>query len=225
MEERRGVARGSYIWGRSVHNTRIERLWYDVTHGFGHKWKRFFMDLEVHDGLNPRLPAHIWLLHHLFLYAINCDAQEWAAAWNSHHLQIRGERSRSPRDMYLFSMLQDGPRGLEYRINAAADDDEALGDPSTYGIDWDVAQDPTLMGHLLDQNPQDWSERNPFAPGLDTLSHVPCDPPNSPFTAEQIASIDAELAAQIDLSSRSMHIRRLAWQKSMELCNRFYVGE
>ncbi|KAJ6632501.1 hypothetical protein B0H10DRAFT_1740124, partial [Mycena sp. CBHHK59/15] len=93
---------------RSVHNTRIEQLWYDVTHGFGQKWKKFFMDLEVHDGLNTRLPAYIWLIHHLFLDAINCDAQEWSAAWNSHHLQIRGERSRSPHDMFLFSRIGRG---------------------------------------------------------------------------------------------------------------------
>ncbi|KAJ7752190.1 hypothetical protein DFH07DRAFT_745091, partial [Mycena maculata] len=38
---------------RSVHNTRIERLWYDVTHGFGKKWKVFFLDLETNHRLNP----------------------------------------------------------------------------------------------------------------------------------------------------------------------------
>ncbi|KAJ6526046.1 hypothetical protein B0H19DRAFT_1042286, partial [Mycena capillaripes] len=31
----------------------IERLWYDVTHGFGKKWKVFFLDLETNHGLNP----------------------------------------------------------------------------------------------------------------------------------------------------------------------------
>jgi hypothetical protein len=77
--------------GRSVHNTRIERLWYDVTHAFGQKWKNLFIELETHHDLDPRNPAHIWLLHHLFLPHINTDAQEWADAWNSHHLQIRGE--------------------------------------------------------------------------------------------------------------------------------------
>ncbi|KAJ6452982.1 hypothetical protein C8R45DRAFT_1193413, partial [Mycena sanguinolenta] len=220
MEDHRGVVRGSYIWGRSVHNTRIERLWYDVTHGFGQKWKKFFMDLEVHHGLNPLLPAHVWLLHHLFLDSINRDAQERAAAWNSHHLHIRGERSRSPRDIYLFSMLQDGPRGLEYRADAPTEDVE---DPSIYGIDWDVADDSVLMTHLLDENPQDWADHNPFAPGLETLSHVPCESPDTPmhFTAEHIAALDTQLAAAFDMTSRNMHVRRLVWVRAMEICNEF----
>lgn len=56
--------------------------------------------------------AHIWLLHHLFLPAINSDAEQWADAWNNHTLSFRGERQRSPADMYLFGMIQNGPRGL-----------------------------------------------------------------------------------------------------------------
>ncbi|KAJ6471555.1 hypothetical protein C8R45DRAFT_836503, partial [Mycena sanguinolenta] len=221
-EERRGVSRGSYIWGRSVHNTRIERLWYDVTHRFGQKWKKFFMNLEVHHGLNPLVPAHISLLHHLFLDSINRDAVEWAAAWNSHHLHIRSERSRSLRDIYLFSMLQDGPRGLEYRSDAPGEDIE---DPSVYGIDWDVADDSVLMTHLLDQNPQDWADHNPFAPGLETLSHVPCDSPDTPvnFTVEHIAALDAQLTVAFDMTSRNMHIHRLVWVRAMEICNEFYT--
>lgn len=174
------------------------------------------MDLEVHNGLNPRLAAHIWLLHHLFLDAINRDAQEWAAAWNSHHLQIRGERSRSPHDMFTFSMLTDGPRGLLRRTQPVEEDVE---DASTYGIDWVVADDPALMNHLLTENPQDWSDRNPFAPGLETLSQVACEPPNSPFDLVRIAALDAALAAELDLTSRSMHVRHLVWIRALEICH------
>ncbi|KAJ7106393.1 hypothetical protein C8R44DRAFT_834397 [Mycena epipterygia] len=219
METVRGVLRGSYIWGRSVNNTRIERLWYDVTHGFGHKWKLFFVELEVNHSLNPTLPAHIWLLHHLFLHCIDQDAQEWAEAWNSHNLQIRGERTRSPRDMYLFSMIHDGPRGLERFVDPPEED---VGDPSTFGIDWDDAADPALMRHHLMQNPQEWDDHNPFAPGIQEMSDVPCEPPNSPFSAEQVAYLDRELAAVVDLTSRSMPVRRLVWKEAFRICNTFY---
>ncbi|KAJ7776603.1 hypothetical protein DFH07DRAFT_731418 [Mycena maculata] len=219
METERGIERGSYIWGRSVNNTRIERLWYDVTHGFGHKWKLFFVALEATHGLNPSIPAHIWLLHHLFLDCINEDAQEWAQAWNSHNLQIRGERTRSPRDIFLFSMVHDGPRGLERFVDAP---DEDIADPSTYGIDWDVVDDPALMRHHLMQNPQEWEERNPFAPGVEDLSDVPCEAPDSPFSTEQIEYLDHELAAIVDLTSRSMHVRQLVWKEAFRICNTFY---
>ena len=56
---------------RSVHNSRIERIWYDVTEGFGGKWKDFFTDLEANEGLDVDNQAHIWLLHHLYLDDIN----------------------------------------------------------------------------------------------------------------------------------------------------------
>ncbi|KAJ7721420.1 hypothetical protein B0H14DRAFT_3098478 [Mycena olivaceomarginata] len=197
--------RGSYIWSRSVNSTRIERLWYDVTHGFGYKWKMFFVDLEVNHGLNPTLAAHIWLLHHLFLHRINEDSQEWAEAWNSHNLTIRGKRSRSPRDIFLFSMLQDGPRSLERVVIPSG---EQVADPSTYGIDWDVVDNPTLMHHHLMQNPQEWDDQNPFAPSIQDLS--------------EIDILDRELTTVVDVSSRSMNVRKLVWQEAFRICNSFY---
>lgn len=208
---------------RSVHNTRIERLWYDVTHGFGQKWKNFFIDLEMHHGLLPTNTAHIWLLHHLFLVQINADAQEWAHAWNSHTLQIRGERDRSPRDMFLFSMVQDGPRGIQQVQRTPAD--EPLDDPSAYGIDWEVADDPTLMNHLLTQNPAEWEHDNPFTvgPAAGSLSHVECEPPGSPFTSEQITHLDQRITLSgVNLASRSMATRRLLWEEALEISQELY---
>ncbi|KZT35336.1 hypothetical protein SISSUDRAFT_957542, partial [Sistotremastrum suecicum HHB10207 ss-3] len=37
---------------RSVHNTRIERLWFDVTKDFGGGWKRFARDLQDNEGFD-----------------------------------------------------------------------------------------------------------------------------------------------------------------------------
>lgn len=201
---------------RSVHNTRIERLWYDVTHGFGKKWKDFFISLEASHGLNPSVPEHIWLLHHLFLSAIDRDAQEWAEAWNSHQLQIRGERSRSPRDMFLFSLLQDGPRGIHTQLNPPEDHVENI---AAYGIDWDVASDPALMDHLLQNNPHDLVNANPFdATGPARLSDVPCEPPNCPFTEAQVEWLDDTLTQRVNMQSRNMDIRRVVWIEALSLC-------
>ncbi|KAJ7780605.1 hypothetical protein DFH07DRAFT_729375 [Mycena maculata] len=221
MEENRGPGRGSYIWGRSVHNTRIERLWYDVTHGFGQKWKNFFHDLEVNHGLNPRSAADIWLLHHLFLDSINEDALEWSRSWNSHKLQIKGERKRSPRDMFLFSMVQDGARGIGHMLE---EDDERVDDINSYGVDWQVADEPQLMHHLLEENPQDWEDENPFHAAPSQLSNVPCEPPNSPFTPEQVVLLDETLRGRVDVTSRNMLIRRLVWQEAFSIC-RFFLQQ
>ena len=206
---------------RSVHNTRIERLWYDVTHGFGQKWKDFFLALEANCGLNPQIPAHIWLLHHLFLAAVNQDAQDWAAAWNDHKLQIRGEPNRSPRDIFYFSMFEDGPRGLEAVL--PDEDDLAMEDLAMYGIDWQAADDQNLMAHLLANNPQDAADANPFiSVSPATLSDVPCEPPNCPFTPDQVQRLDSFLAINVNLASRSMQIRRTAWDLALQFCTALY---
>ena len=120
MELMRGEGRGSYIWGRfvllsslpwavhtvtpyllrsifsSVHNIRIERLWFDVTKQLGAKWADFFQDLELRHGLDINNPHHIWLLHTLFLEMLNDEIEFFIDNWNNHRLQIRGQRSRSP---------------------------------------------------------------------------------------------------------------------------------
>src|SRR6267154_135555 len=91
---------------RSIHNIRIECLWCDLTSTFGAKWKTFFQNLKLHEGLDQNSDTNLWL-HHLFLNAINEDALEWAEDWNNHTISIRGEHQRSPQDMFFFGMIQN----------------------------------------------------------------------------------------------------------------------
>jgi hypothetical protein len=155
QEEFRGIGRGSYIWGRfvfgfeniqlhantshrSVHNIRIECLWVDITVGFGKKWDNFFTLLELHDGLNVNLDAHVWLLHHLFLLSINKDINQWVATWNNHVLSRHSKAHRTPYNMYLVGMIENGLCGV-FLSNTATDDFDAAteDDYAAYGIDWD----------------------------------------------------------------------------------------
>ncbi|KAI0668378.1 hypothetical protein C8Q78DRAFT_1071288 [Trametes maxima] len=215
MEEHRGLERGSYIWGRSIHNTRIERLWYDVTNGFGRKWKTFFLNLERHYGLDTSLPSHIWLLHHLFLGSINQDAFQWAEAWNAHSLSLPTGGSRSPRDMFLFGMLEHGARGIE----AFLQQEPQVDNLAEYGVDWDALDSPNLMAHYERFNGAD-HDINAFTPNSapERLSEVACEVPGCPLTADQVATMDQELARTVDITSRDMESRCTLWSTALNLC-------
>ncbi|THU89613.1 hypothetical protein K435DRAFT_821338 [Dendrothele bispora CBS 962.96] len=214
MLENRGLDRGSYIWGRSVHNTRIERLWFDVTQGFGKKWYHFFLDLEYNHGLDSSNDTQIWLLHHLFLPCINQDAQEWAETWNNHQITIKGEQERSPHDMFFFSQLQDGVRGIYRRP-----------EPIDYGIDWQVIGDSDLMAHLLHSNPDEWRHNaaGAFDSAPESYSRVDVLPLNCPLTTEQVQILDTGLASRVDINSRNMLLRRTVWDEALIILNSFFA--
>jgi hypothetical protein len=189
MDENQG--RGRYIWGRfvcglfcafhlfdasppsrSVHNSRIERLWYDFTQGVGAKWKEFFQDLEENYGLDPHIPAHIWLLHTLFLEAINEDVSEWRESWNSHKLSLNGEPDQSPSEMYVFSSLEHGARGIQHLlgghddINDSDDIDNSddIDDLAIDDYDLDEVDDPDITDDPVDSDDElygvDWGVIN-----------------------------------------------------------------
>jgi hypothetical protein len=85
---------------RSVHNTRIERLWVDLKTQLTHKWVDFFSDLELHHGLDAENPNHIWLLQYLFITELNNEIVQFIASWNNHLLRHDGERAQSPVSRY-----------------------------------------------------------------------------------------------------------------------------
>ncbi|KAF7366284.1 hypothetical protein MSAN_00884600 [Mycena sanguinolenta] len=223
MEQVRGPGRGSYIWGTSVHNIHIERLWVDWTNGVGRKWVNFFYELEVTSGLLVDRPEHLWLLHHLFLDAINQDAREWAEAWNSHKITMQNERKQSPREMFTFGLLEQGPRGLDRFMH---DEEDVVGDLATFGVDWEAQVDPAVLSHHTANNTAAaaGAGENPFADDALPvhMSEVTVEPPNCPFSLEQCAHLDAELALVINTASRDMAVRKQVWKEALLICRELY---
>ncbi|KAJ7107451.1 hypothetical protein C8R44DRAFT_637572 [Mycena epipterygia] len=227
MEAHYGPEHGAYIWGRSVHNIRIERLWCDVTRGFGRKWSNFFLSLEFSCGLRPDLDAHIWLIHHLFLPGINQDASDWARSWNEHKIRFDNERTRSPRDLFFFGMIENGLRGFDVEPVVSVDEDDDVEDLDAYGIDWVDLNDADIMAHHTefnaDQELNMGDVLNPFSnEGPHQLSHVEVLEPLCPFSVDEVSLLNAHLANSPHSESRNMNSRRAVWIDALDFCRQLY---
>lgn len=91
----RGSDCSSYLWGSSTHNSRIERLWFEIGTQFAPKRRAFFVRLEAYHHLDRTNPHHLWLIHILFLAHINHDCDKFRQNWNSHLLSGKGN-NQSP---------------------------------------------------------------------------------------------------------------------------------
>lgn len=192
-------------------------MWIDVFLGFGGKWKEFLERLEVHHNLDANLDAHIWLVHHLFLDAINQDAEDWIAVWNNHTISSRTESYRTPTYMYTHGMVHSGVRGI-FAPTVADDPSEDPGED--YGIDFDEIDNPRILEHNRRANiPVDGDDpnANPFATHHpERLSHVAVEDPRCPFNAEGVAHLDYYLNTLPYRHSIDIPSHTLLWVTALE---------
>ncbi|KAK1229293.1 hypothetical protein PQX77_007651 [Marasmius sp. AFHP31] len=231
MEANFGVERGSYIWGRSVHNIRIERLWRDVTRGFGAKWKFFFQDLEVTADLRPNWDAHIWLLHYLFLDAINSDAITWAETWNHHTVSVRGGTDQSPQEMFFFGQLNNGWRDMSVFLNSGQQfvdvDPLAEEEIQGYGVDWDDLEDRDISRHHTEYNEGEADELITVRRGSNMplfLSSVTVPSFDCPLTNDQCDMLDDHIASSPYAFTDHMGDRKKLWIEMLRFCREIIFG-
>ncbi|KAJ7485618.1 hypothetical protein FB451DRAFT_1023495 [Mycena latifolia] len=93
---------------RSTRNTRIERLWVEVGTQFARRWRAFFTRLGRLHHLNRKDPNHLWLLHKLFLAALNLDCREFQEEWNLHPISGRTTNDQSPADIRFLGQTTEG---------------------------------------------------------------------------------------------------------------------
>ena len=100
----RGPSRGSYITGRSVHNSRIERLWRDVYQAVLSLFYDLFNFMESDRILDPDNEHHIFCLHVVFQPVINDMLSKFSSAWLNH--KMRTTSNKSPLQLYIMGMQQ-----------------------------------------------------------------------------------------------------------------------
>lgn len=143
MEERQGLDRGSFLRGRSVHNSRIERLWRDVYYGVIQTFYSLFYYLEEQELLDTESERDLFALHYMYIPRINQALKEFTAAFNHHGL--RSERSWSPLQIWTNGALRMDSNGRN--LLQRSHDDEFI-DSAIYGIDPDEESEEAENNNL-----------------------------------------------------------------------------
>ncbi|KAJ7867825.1 hypothetical protein B0H13DRAFT_2351761 [Mycena leptocephala] len=145
---------------------------------------------------------------------------------NEHKIRFDNDRTRSPRDMFFFGMIENGLRGFDAFLVVAPDDDD-IDDLDAYGIDWEELHNTDIMvqhnKHNAVQELDPEALDNPFSnDSPHKLSHVEVQEPLCPFGPEYVGLHDAHLAHNPHSQSCNMNSRRAVWIDALSFCRSLY---
>lgn len=200
---------------------RIERLWVDVTAQVGSLWAEAFTDLELNHGLDINNVHHIWLLHFLFLPAINQQLSFFAESWNQHRIQIRDGPNRSPADMFGFDMLVHGIRGGQLPPEESLSAEEL----EVFGVDWVALRDEQIITSVQHSVPaQGEGDGSSWIGQVGPPAHlneVAVDPPSVDIEGTQLQLFEETVAHWSTQAEGNISIHNL-WLYSVALARLIY---
>jgi hypothetical protein len=130
-------------------------------------------------------------------------------------MQLKHERNKSPREMFMMGIMERRVPGVWELIQAQEAD---VGDAQTYGVDFEAMDDDLIMTDLRER------EANPFqdhVPG--SFSEVRCEAPECPLQPHQVAELNQVLAMEFDMTTRNMEMRQMMWTRGLVHCMEFFA--